>query len=223
MDLFKCIRVKVHQPMTFSTYRTVVYIGRVPRRTVESHENFSERDLVAGEPIRDHGAGEGLPSQKTNTTPRAPSAHKKNKLFSISHAYAARPLHNKKKTRFTMTIMIERNSPLRVIDTSSSPQGSSGTSHDSSVSLVEDDFVVVDYTPLCSLPVVGKLRSSTSLDDEDTASTGSLSSDDNSSEGYYQDKRVSFTEDVVTDVWTRPFTPREQVSDLFYSTEETSR
>jgi len=118
-----------------------------------------------------------------------------------------------------MTIMIERNSPLRVIDTSS-PQGSSGSSLEHSISVVEDDFVVVDYTPHCSSFPVGKLRSSTSIDD-DTASTGSLSSD-NSSEGY-QDKRVSFTEDLVSDVWTRPFTPRQEVSSLFYSTEETSR
>ena len=114
--------------------------------------------------------------------------------------------------------MIERNSPLRVIDTSS-PQGSSGSPLEHSISVVEDDFVVVDYTPLCSSFPVGKLRSSTSIDD-DTASTGSLS--DNSSEGY-QEKRVSFTEDLVTDVWTRPFTPRQDVPSLFYSTEETSR
>ena len=118
-----------------------------------------------------------------------------------------------------MTIMIERDSPLRVIDTSS-PQGSSGAPYDPASTAVEEGFVVVDYTPYCSSLPVGKLRSSTSIDD-DTASTGSLSSD-NSSEGY-QDKRVTFTQDIVSDIWTRPFTPREEISNLFYSTEETSR
>ena len=126
-----------------------------------------------------------------------------------------------------MTIKIERDSPLRVLDTSStSPQaGSSGNNplDSSSYLVVEDDFVVVDFQPLCSSLPVGKLRSSTSsvgVIDDDTASTGSMSSD-----SLYEDqqRRVSFADDLVTDVWTRPFTPREQVSDLFYSTEETTR
>ena len=118
-----------------------------------------------------------------------------------------------------MTIKIERDSPLRVIDTSSSlRQGSSGTTFESSITSVEDDFVVVDFQPLCSSLAVGKLRSSTI--DDDTASTGSLSSDSYDSS---DQRRVSFADDLVTQVWTRPFTPRSEVSNLFYSTEETTR
>ena len=119
-----------------------------------------------------------------------------------------------------MTIKIERDSPLRVIDTSSHRHGSSGTPFESSITTMEDDFVVVDFQPLCSSLLVGKLRSSTI--DDDTASTGSMSSDsyDDSSE---QQRRVSFADDLVTQVWTRPFTPRGEVSNLFYSTEDTSR
>ena len=118
-----------------------------------------------------------------------------------------------------MTIMIERASPLRVIDTSSHLQGSSGTPLESSITSVDDDFVVVDFQPLCSSLPVGKLRSSTI--DDDTASTGSMSSD--SYDSADQQRRVSFSNDLVTQVWTRPFTPRAEVSNLFYSTEETSR
>jgi hypothetical protein len=37
------------------------------------------------------------------------------------------------------------------------------------------------------------------------------------------EKRVSFAETLVSDVWERPRTPPEDVSKLFFSSEETSR
>ena len=122
-----------------------------------------------------------------------------------------------------MTIMIERDySPLRVIDTSPSSRHynhhNANSSSQYETSLTEDDFLLVDFQPL-GCPLVGKLRSST-VQDDDTASTGSLSSDSYDSQ---ENRRVSFSVDLVTDVWTRPFTPRAEASDLFYSTEETSR
>lgn len=67
---------------------------------------------------------------------------------------------------------------------------------------------------------VEKIRTVTS-DDEDsifTLSTASISDSDSE-----LDRRVSFSEDLVTEVWTRPFTPKEEVANLFYSTEETQR
>jgi uncharacterized UBP type Zn finger protein len=67
---------------------------------------------------------------------------------------------------------------------------------------------------------VEKLRHST-YDDEDsvfTLSTASLSDSDSEVE-----RSVSFADDVVTEEWTRPYTPKEEVSKLFYSTEETQR
>jgi hypothetical protein len=112
-----------------------------------------------------------------------------------------------------MTIKIERDSQLRVSDSHSD----SSTSHvpPFETGMVEDDFLLVNFPQMCS--GVGKLRSST-LDD-DTASTGSFSSDSTDS-GL---RRVSFANNLVTDSWTRPYTPRSEVSSLFYSTEETTR
>jgi hypothetical protein len=56
------------------------------------------------------------------------------------------------------------------------------------------------------------------LSDDDTLSTAS-SSDYGSEVG----RTVSFAEELVTEIHTRPFTPPEQVQDLYYSQEETSR
>lgn len=56
------------------------------------------------------------------------------------------------------------------------------------------------------------------LADDDTLSTTSLS--DCESE---VSRTVSFAEELVTKVHTRPFTPPEQVQELYYSQEETSR
>ena len=114
-----------------------------------------------------------------------------------------------------MTILMQRDSPLRVIDSLALQGSSAGAPIDPSLA-TEDDFVYVDFQP-------GKLRAPADLDD-DTASTGSLSSDSyDSADDSTEQRRVSFSEDMVTDVWTRPFTPRAEVSNLFYSTEETSR
>lgn len=55
--------------------------------------------------------------------------------------------------------------------------------------------------------------------DDDTVSTASLSSDSSLDD----DKRVSFADALVSDVWERPRTPPEEVSKLFFSSEETSR
>jgi hypothetical protein len=65
---------------------------------------------------------------------------------------------------------------------------------------------------------VEKLRNFTYDDDDFTVSTTSLSDTDSEAE-----RSVSFAEELVTDEWTRPYTPREEVTKLFYSTEETQR
>merc|ERR1712232_505780 len=53
---------------------------------------------------------------------------------------------------------------------------------------------------------------------DDTLSTASLSSDEGS-----VDRRVSFCAEVVTEVWTRPFTDKDDIPNLFYSSEDTAR
>lgn len=115
-----------------------------------------------------------------------------------------------------MTIKVEREALLRVLErpplnTPIPPPG---------------EFVVVD----CFKPIhpadslVEKLRLSTSCDDDDsvfTVSTASFS-DTDSEDGSIQ-RRVSFAEELVTNEWTRPFTPKEDLSHLFYTTEETQK
>jgi hypothetical protein len=136
----------------------------------------------------------------------------------VKNIFASHPvLHKTGKQGSTMTIKIERDSQLRVSDSHSD----SSTSHvpPFETGIVEDDFLLVNFPQMCSS--VGKLRSST-LDD-DTASTGSFSSDSTDSSTDSGLRRVSFANDLVTDAWTRPYTPRSEVSSLFYSTEETTR
>jgi hypothetical protein len=136
-------------------------------------------------------------------------------------------LQGKTHTRFhlnnTMTIQVEQQALLRVMERPlpySQPQPSHSQSHPPSSQ--EEEYVLVDFRDTlksndCS---VEKLRHST-YDDEDsvfTLSTASLSDSDSEVE-----RSVSFADDVVTEEWTRPYTPREEVSKLFYSTEETQR
>lgn len=58
----------------------------------------------------------------------------------------------------------------------------------------------------------------TSFSDDETCSTASMS--DSSLD---DEKRVSFADALVSDVWERPRTPPEDVGKLFFSSEETSR
>jgi hypothetical protein len=115
-----------------------------------------------------------------------------------------------------MTIKVEQEALLCVLE--SRPQHAPlGPSLKHS-----EGFLVVDFRkPISSEDfLVEKIRTVTS-DDEDsifTLSTASLSDSDSEI-----DRRVSFADDVVTDVWTRPFTPKEEIANLFYSTEETQR
>lgn len=109
----------------------------------------------------------------------------------------------------TMTIKVEQEALLRVVD-----------SHPPSLAGSDDVFIVVDWKPAFAECSVEKIRSATYDDDDSifTLSTASLSDSD-----YEIERRVSFAEDLVTEEWTRPYTPKEEVSNLFYSTEETHR
>lgn len=116
-----------------------------------------------------------------------------------------------------MTIKVEREALLRLLSRQpSTPQLDVPINR-------ESEFVVVDIEKQwCNEECpVGRLRDS-SYDDESvyTVSTASLSSD---SEDEDEERRVSFAEPLVTQMWTRPYTPRDEISNLFYSTEETQR
>jgi hypothetical protein len=117
-----------------------------------------------------------------------------------------------------MTIKVEQETLLRVLESQKSYSSLSSSS--------SDDYIMVDYRN--GLPTddyhVEKIRQATS-DDEDsvlTYSTASLSDSDSDSDSECE-RRVSFAPEVVTEVWTRPYTLKEEIADLFYSNEETQR
>ena len=118
-----------------------------------------------------------------------------------------------------MTIKVEREALLRVLSREPSSTWSPCEAH------IPDDgeFVLVDIPKpfLGDDCYVKNLRESTYDDDESlcTLSTDSLSTD--SSE--FLERRVTFAAPLVTDEWVRPWTPREEIPSLFYSTEETQR
>lgn len=116
-----------------------------------------------------------------------------------------------------MTIKVEQEALLRVLEPSiNAPLSES------------EEYLVVDFRkPIGSSDrVVEKLRPGALFDDDDddsvfTASTASFS--DSDSECGSIERRVSFADDLVTDEWVRPFTPKEELPQLFYTNEETQR
>jgi hypothetical protein len=115
-----------------------------------------------------------------------------------------------------MTIKLEQQTLLRVLER----QQANAPLLDSTISHINNEcFVILDFhKPLGNDISVEKLRG-LSTDDDDTLSTSSLSTDSDCE----IERRVSFAEDLVSEEWTRPYTPKEEISALFYSTEETSR
>lgn len=124
-----------------------------------------------------------------------------------------------------MTIKVEREALLRVIT-----RARTNASYDEPISIAdEEDYLLVDFqkpalrsVAATAGPLVESLPYSL-YDDESsvyTLSTTSLSEADSSE---LIERRVSFAEDLVTEEWTREYTPKEEISNLFYSTEETQR
>ena len=119
-----------------------------------------------------------------------------------------------------MTIKVEREALLRLLGTPPS-----GPPLDTPIKCREQ-FDYVSIRKSSSLEEdypVGKLRERALRDDDSvcTVSTASISSDDDDDEDY--DKRVSFAEPLVTEEWTREYTSKDDIANLFYSTEETQR
>lgn len=115
-----------------------------------------------------------------------------------------------------MTIKVEREALLRVLERppSNTPIGST------------EDYLLVDYGNLINPNEnsVEKLRQ-TQGDDEDSVCTESTASfsDTDSEDADPEERRVSFAEDLVSEEWSRPYTAREDLPHLFYTTEETQR
>lgn len=129
-----------------------------------------------------------------------------------------------------MTIKIEREALICVLSRPPSTPSTSRTPCDATtIPSVDEEFVLVDV-PKSLTPGSGDVffnegscfrrRSpSWASDDDCTHSTGSLSTDTS----YSIERQVSFSSTLVTEEWTRPRTPKEDVPNLFYSTDETQR
>eukprot|EP00526_Cylindrotheca_closterium_P023787 CAMPEP_0113626020 /NCGR_PEP_ID=MMETSP0017_2-20120614/13451_1 /TAXON_ID=2856 /ORGANISM="Cylindrotheca closterium" /LENGTH=197 /DNA_ID=CAMNT_0000536175 /DNA_START=16 /DNA_END=606 /DNA_ORIENTATION=+ /assembly_acc=CAM_ASM_000147 len=117
-----------------------------------------------------------------------------------------------------MTIIVEREALLRVLSREPSGTFPSITCEDTCIRS-DGEYVLVDIPK--RLSSVEKSQVGPTSDDQ---STCSLSTDSLSSGSCHSlERRVTFAETLVSDEWTRPRTPRDQVSSLFYSTEETQR
>lgn len=137
-------------------------------------------------------------------------------------------VHNKKNkttietNEHTMTIKVEREALLRVL----TRQPYEISSSSKPLIREEDEYLLIEWHKPFNReedsPVV-KLRASTDDDSCCTLSTTSISDDSDAESDLGEDKGVSFSEEIVTEIWTRPSTPKEAVSELFYSTEETQR
>lgn len=110
-----------------------------------------------------------------------------------------------------MTIKVEREALLRLLASKPATSTTLSTTRDCHP---EYQYVVSIQKPAFST-VPGRIR-----DDDDsvyTNSTGSLSLDSD------DDKRVSFATPLVTEVWTREYTSKDEICYLYYSAEETQR
>jgi len=118
-----------------------------------------------------------------------------------------------------MTIKVEREALLRVL--SHEPSGSSSSCDHTQ--LVDDgEFVLVEI-PKPFIGDEGFVRGLLRSTSDDDLSLCTLSTDSLSTDATESIRRVTFATPLVTEEWSRPWTPREEVSSLFYSTEETQR
>ena len=126
-------------------------------------------------------------------------------LLSRSHKFYKQPFHTHQNM-----ILVQHEALLCVLSRDSSHPSRCDTR-----SPIEDEeFVLVDIPKPFKEEVYSDDDSSLC-----TASTNSLSTDSSSA----CERRVTFAPELVSREWTREFTPKEEVSKLFYSSEETQR
>lgn len=121
-----------------------------------------------------------------------------------------------------MTIKVEREALLCVLSHLPSHQGPS---------IPYDEYVTVSCDKDSSSGIyIGEqdyfctstdsyVKCTSSFDDDCTVTTATSSS----ASSLDEDKRVSFADPLVTEVFTRPRTQREEIPTLFYSVDETQR
>lgn len=126
-----------------------------------------------------------------------------------------------------MTIRVEREALLTVINTSRSSSISSLPTTTTSLSSMlcnpcrreEEEFVIVDSVPTKEF-YSDLIPGSTGDDDLASLCTLSTSSCDSASAATTE-RKVTFATQLITDVWTRDRTLPEDISNLFYSAVET--
>eukprot|EP00339_Tiarina_fusa_P015456 CAMPEP_0117030848 /NCGR_PEP_ID=MMETSP0472-20121206/22234_1 /TAXON_ID=693140 ORGANISM="Tiarina fusus, Strain LIS" /NCGR_SAMPLE_ID=MMETSP0472 /ASSEMBLY_ACC=CAM_ASM_000603 /LENGTH=209 /DNA_ID=CAMNT_0004739039 /DNA_START=43 /DNA_END=669 /DNA_ORIENTATION=+ len=118
-----------------------------------------------------------------------------------------------------MTIKIERDALLCVL---SRPPSLPSSSRRCGTTISDDEeFVLVDIPK--SFPEYHFDKSLRRSPSEDDHSLCTLSTDSLSDSSLSIERRVSFSTPLVTEEWTRPWTAKEDISNLYYSTEETQR
>lgn len=110
-----------------------------------------------------------------------------------------------------MTIRVERHALLRVISTTPSP--SCNPSLDPLI-CEDEEFVIVELPEKKAEQQQHPFFDPATTDDDQTIDS---SDDDYSADS--TESRVSFADNLVTDVWTRPYTPVEDVPSLFYDSD----
>ena len=119
-----------------------------------------------------------------------------------------------------MTIKVEQEA-LIALETQPWPQSASGRDECLSRQCPKQPLRVITSPQGCLSPLVEKSRliSSSFADDEDSVYTSSTASFSDADSDF--DRRVTFAEDLVTEVWERPYTEKEDISTLYYSNDET--
>lgn len=117
----------------------------------------------------------------------------------------------------TILRVLEHPRPLRRLNGRSSSSTSSAMqiprSSPSSSKKLFDDLSLVDIVKSSHVEQVPGLTG----EDDDTLSTASMSSDETI------ERRVTFCDEVVTEIWSRPFTEKDDIPNLYYSSEDTAR
>ena len=121
-----------------------------------------------------------------------------------------------------MTIKLEQETILRVLE---HPQCLERRLPENDSSPVSSNLPQSSRELFGDLSIVDIRKSSSHVEDvpsltsdDDTLSTASMSSDEES-----LDRRVSFCDEIVTEVWSRPFTEKDDIPKLYYSSEDTAR
>ena len=122
-----------------------------------------------------------------------------------------------------MTIKLDHETILRVPDLCCQLQRRSAYVDSDSIPIPPQTSTkaalgALSYVDLLKSPNTVEDVPGLTSDDDDTLSTASMSSDEET-----VDRRVVFCDEVVTQIWYRPFTEKDDIPNLYYSSDDTAR